>query len=248
MGCYESCDLTTYEGVDADIADGVYFIKAVAHTSRGPYLSHDQRHTVDLWSAGGDNQKWCIKRVSGETGVYTISAVVHTERGPYLSHDRSRTVDLWTIAGINQHWKVKILPNVGAYIIKAGALTSSGLYVSHNTYKVVDLWPRPGINQHWKIQPTIVTATIQVLKSLSVCASSVFDDLFCATRTKLGGHILTYAPEKGITGEAARPLELPESSSHLRGRSPFRNFRKCPAKEQPSCSRLSDRRSSFPTE
>merc|ERR1712183_213593 len=74
-------------------------------TVRGPFLSHNQHTTVDLWhETTSENQLWKLTCLGGD--IFTIEAVSHTRRGPYLSHDCGAKVDLWHSAGDNQKWRI----------------------------------------------------------------------------------------------------------------------------------------------
>jgi len=123
-------------------------IEAVSKTKRGPYVSHDRAHTVDLWGKAGANQKWKFVKQGGN--VYTIAAVSKTRRGPYISHNGDHTVDLWTQAGANQKWRI-VSQGGDEYTIAAISKTKRGPYLSHDGDKTVDLWKAAGGNQKWRI-------------------------------------------------------------------------------------------------
>lgn len=124
----------------------VFFI--APHSKRGHFLSHDTVHTVDLWNAGGCNQKWVVKQGTDEK--FIIESLHYCARGPFLSHDENTAVDLWSDGGRNQKWQIEDCGD-GSFRIKTDMPAKQGPYLSHDGNKKVDLWTGFGENQKWDI-------------------------------------------------------------------------------------------------
>jgi hypothetical protein len=161
-------DVTKKEDQEGSEFGSEYTIAAVSKTARGPYLSHNGDHGVDLWKEAGVNQKWTIEDQGGNE--YTIAATAETKRGPYVSHDTTKSVDLWKEAGVNQKWN---LVNHGndEYTIAAIAKTSRGPYLSHDEGHSVDLWTEAGYNQKWSI-PGLLPSEIVITTIEAVSATN----------------------------------------------------------------------------
>jgi len=146
-----SCSTSSTPGKGTCKGPKTYRIVATSSADRGPYLSHDGGHVVDLWNQASANQEWVLEQDCGNG--YRIKAVSPASRGPYLSHDDGQVVDLWNQAHADQVWKIGQAsgqPN-GVYTIEVTTAAKRGPYLSHDKGQVVDLYNTLTGNQYWSI-------------------------------------------------------------------------------------------------